>query len=1009
MSTTMNAADELDSKATKSTDVIDVAISSDDDMLDAIIKLRVDVSSSFQENDTATSVVVPGITIASGVASPPPATSNTIFHDNWSRAQPGRLRGGGSVDDPTNASMYHDNWRVQPSAPRRQRSGQPIKIQRGGVPGFGGGVQLGQMGVMSSRPPPPSSGGHSFLRSNSGGSAASLTQSSTAIRSSSLQPHFIGGRRWPASAAARSSSTSALEEAAEKIGSKYAPPKDDPWGRDELEVDGQRPPPVPPPFYTLEDEMKDEGEEVRVNEVEEGEGGVERQNPTPVPSSSYSSEDERTVEAEEIERPLTPHLTQEGEGGGVGGREGSTGVREDLFSPKNDDEGAENKEDDRELDEGVSAPLLFLPFPAPKSPKEDARADDEQMRLDIIALVEKLELPKSADVLLATYEGRENELLKNLTKMEVQQWTSICDNDHDERGISNVDTVVLPFPLGDDVDDCADEGHDEDQNEDVIDYSRELDGANNQSRSPPPLSPETHSPTDMEEGEEDCDDVAADDDDGGWGSLQRAAALSVDDSSAFGTYPTMEMERDEEGGEMGSLECTAALSGDDEDDDVEDQIFGEVYDRISRDRHPQEAVRPQPAKTAIHVSIPSLMDLNSASSSFSLATMTMTTPVALQYYPVDQDELEEEEGRRRPAEEDEEPRDDSPPSPHDVKSMVDHSLTGGPSSSNVDNIDSCPPLSHHQSDFVADLEKIDEGGGSDGPSEFSPIPSASKEEKEPLKQFYDYRHRFYNEQYHYFDDSRFSSRRQGSGNFDDDKDIESTCSSVTLSEAFDQASKSDWDTMSATSSLTEEYYPRERGRSVDSRASSSYAPSHFSTTSSVTLSRVLGDDLERHEHHDRGFYVATRLGDFIEDVVAPSPAGADAVSANGVINEDGNEEIVIEKNDMDDEEIDALSYGGVASSNGSAKKTVGHQIASSDFEDIGSDMLDLLPECGVPIPSVMAQVGVIRARPSSRGGMLLPWNSARSIQNYGGRSKKKGGGDSSRSMFSISSVHSFRG
>ena len=112
---------------------------------------------------------------------------------------------------------------------------------------------------------------------------------------------------------------------------------------------------------------------------------------------------------------------------------------------------------------------------------------------------------------------------------------------------------------------------------------------------------------------------------------------------------------------------------------------------------------------------------------------------------------------------------------------------------------------------------------------------------------------------------------------------------------------------------------------------------------------------------------------------------------------------------MDDEEIDALSYGGVASSNGSAKKTVGHQIASSDFEDIGSDMLDLLPECGVPIPSVMAQVGVIRARPSSRGGMLLPWNSARSIQNYGGRSKKKGGGDSSRSMFSISSVHSFRG
>ena len=35
------------------------------------------------------------------------------------------------------------------------------------------------------------------------------------------------------------------------------------------------------------------------------------------------------------------------------------------------------------------------------------------MRLEIIGLVEELDLPKSPDELLATYDGREDELLKN--------------------------------------------------------------------------------------------------------------------------------------------------------------------------------------------------------------------------------------------------------------------------------------------------------------------------------------------------------------------------------------------------------------------------------------------------------------------------------------------------------------------------------------------------------------------------------------------------------------------
>ncbi len=122
-----------------------------------------------------------------------------------------------------------------------------------------------------------------------------------------------------------------------------------------------------------------------------------------------------------------------------------------------------------------------------------------------------------------------------------------------------------------------------------------------------------------------------------------------------------------------------------------------------------------------------------------------------------------------------------------------------------------------------------------------------------------------------------------------------------------------------------------------------------------------------------------------------------------------------------DDELDAVS-----------DVTNGKQI-TKPVGTVESDIISaLVPECGVPIPSVMANVGETataqrtatqRVR-SRKGGMLIPWHSTRSIQNYhnsGRRDKKKGASGNNKlyssrgrdgstaSMFSIGSVHSFRG
>jgi hypothetical protein len=51
------------------------------------------------------------------------------------------------------------------------------------------------------------------------------------------------------------------------------------------------------------------------------------------------------------------------------------------------------------------------------------QSDNEKkaIRAKIIAYVEELALPKSADELLDAYEGRENELLKNLTNLKAKK------------------------------------------------------------------------------------------------------------------------------------------------------------------------------------------------------------------------------------------------------------------------------------------------------------------------------------------------------------------------------------------------------------------------------------------------------------------------------------------------------------------------------------------------------------------------------------------------------------
>ncbi|KAL3787617.1 hypothetical protein ACHAW5_003281 [Stephanodiscus triporus] len=209
--------------------------------------------------------------------------------------------------------------------------------------------------------------------------------------------------------------------------------------------------------------------------------------------------------------------------------------------------------------------------------------------------------------------------------------------------------------------------------------------------------------------------------------------------------------------------------------------------------------------------------------------------------------------------------------------------------------------------------------------------------------------------------------------------------------------------------MTEEYYTG-GGDCGGSRVSQQ--PSLVSTVSSLTLSRALGDDLDRHEHPGRGFYVATRLGDFVEEAVVSLPASAEDGSGMSAILGVGERTADATAANVGDSTSADMVDGTESDSN--AKGNAACQV-SSNVEVMASDILSaLLPECGVPIPSVMASVGGIRAR---KGGMLLPWHSTRLIQNYRGRrggAKKDGSPNdsthsSSRSILSISSVHSFRG
>jgi len=308
-------------------------------------------------------------------------------------------------------------------------------------------------------------------------------------------------------------------------------------------------------------------------------------------------------------------------------------------------------------------------------------------------------------------------------------------------------------------------------------------------------------------------------------------------------------------------------------------------------------------------------------------------------------------------------------------------------------------------------------------------------------EFFDYRHQYYTEQinteqYHYFDD-RYSQASTNHTRGEDETEASSTCSSVTLSQAFHHSDGTD----SCASSMTDEY----------SESHSSH-PSLTSTVSSVTLSHALSVD--RHDHSGQGFYVATRLGHFVDVPTVPDgvydvsddvnvgdepfsstttpdddvykteevPQHDDLVEKTGEFTIDSTSGSFVRMNSEStnksggtDDSTDAVSditAAAVAKDDVNNKKS-DTQVSSSTGNSLESELLaTLVPECGVPIPSVMAKVGTARARSSSKGGMLLPWHSTRSIQNYQGRrgSKKL---YSSRSregnLYSISSVHTFRG
>jgi len=251
---------------------------------------------------------------------------------------------------------------------------------------------------------------------------------------------------------------------------------------------------------------------------------------------------------------------------------------------------------------------------------------------------------------------------------------------------------------------------------------------------------------------------------------------------------------------------------------------------------------------------------------------------------------------------------------------------------------------------------------------------------QPNNQFFNYRHQYYQEKYH--DDNETAQTSK----YDDDTD--STCSSVTLSQAF-------------------------QGSDIDSCESSIELNS---TVSSITFSHV-----DQHEH-DQGFFIATKLGDFVhvpnEVDISEQHYDGDTLPADADANlktaEEENFPINQTTSTTDTTTADNTDEVSNATAAPETSKDDAQKQVGATSEDMASDLIaSIVPECGVPIPSVMAKVGT-RRRKSSNTGFLVPWHSSRSIQNYHfGNQRKKGGrqqrSSSNSSLFSIGSVHTFRG
>jgi len=259
--------------------------------------------------------------------------------------------------------------------------------------------------------------------------------------------------------------------------------------------------------------------------------------------------------------------------------------------------------------------------------------------------------------------------------------------------------------------------------------------------------------------------------------------------------------------------------------------------------------------------------------------------------------------------------------------------------------------------------------------QYHPMAPASVQ---PNEQFFNYRHQYYQERYQ--DDNETAQTSK----YDDDTD--STCSSVTLSQAF-------------------------QGSDIDSCESS---VGLNSSVSSITFSHV-----DQHEH-EQGFFIATKLGDFVqvpEEVdISEQQYDGEELQADANLKTAEEEEFptsqIIPTNDtVTTDNTDEVSDTTAAPS--TSEEDNQKQVGAT-AEDMASDLIaSIVPECGVPIPSVMAKVAT-RRRKSSNTGFLVPWHSSRSIQNYHfGNQRKKSGrqqrNSSNSSLFSIGSVHTFRG